>query len=289
MDTKNLIQDNFSQGGWFRYNKTTARVLGANAAIVLGNIIDKHSYFDDEVFFMLREDVEFETGLSKKQQLAAEKKLEEYNLIRTRTAITREGKKNYYRVNYDGIAEFLSDNTKTLRDHKQNKRDFYADCIMEVQELYEDWEPSDKRSHGSLQKGTGVVTKGNSNKTLIIRTNNKYTTKGAKAPKTVSISAQVKEVFDAYIKEVDAYYLPEPADIKYIDAFPYKDKLVAYIPYWNKYIGADKETQWRANTLDDRDKKNTAQLYVITRHWNKFRKYAEGQIEKKLRVEEGLV
>jgi hypothetical protein len=98
-----------------------------------------------------------------------------------------------------------------------------------------------------------------------------------------------ESVIAAYKQEVDPDYIEQPADIKYVHNFKNKEQLLKYIPYWNKYIGNHPDMQWRLNTLDEYDKKHSARICVMIKHWNKFRKFAEGQIIKEERLEEGLV
>jgi predicted transcriptional regulator len=98
-----------------------------------------------------------------------------------------------------------------------------------------------------------------------------------------------ESIISAYKQEVDPDYIEQPADVKYVHSFKNKEQLLKYIPYWNKYIGHHPDMQWRLNTLDDYDKKHSAKICVMVKHWNKFKKFAEGQILKEERLAEGLV
>lgn len=70
-------------------NKKLARNIGLNNTILFGELVSKLHYYiehdmleEDEFFYVTVEDLEYETTLSKKQQQACMKTLEELNLIK---------------------------------------------------------------------------------------------------------------------------------------------------------------------------------------------------------------
>jgi hypothetical protein len=165
MGIKEVILESFSSGGWVRYNKTIARELGIEASICLGNIIDKNVYFNDNAFYLLREDIEFETALSEYQQRKAEKILKDKNLINITPVPQPNGcRLNYYYVDYDKVAEYLGDNAKTLKDKKEAKKEFYRRCILEVARLNNPMCPDEKNESGQVKKIHCNKTKANKTK-----------------------------------------------------------------------------------------------------------------------------
>lgn len=126
MGIKEIILECFSDGGWVRYNKTIARELGIEASISLGNVIDKHDYWNGrgkDAFFHTREDIEFETGLTPHQQRKGEKSLTNLGLIKVegKAHPTLLRRVNWYSIDYKAIANFLSINAKSLKSPKSLK------------------------------------------------------------------------------------------------------------------------------------------------------------------------
>jgi hypothetical protein len=116
INIEKIIADSFTTGGWVRYNKTIARVCSTDAAIILGNLIDKYSYWEQrgiKEWFHVRDHIEYETALSHHLQRKGEKELIANNLI----TVTPKGlpKKNYYTIDFEAIAVFLSVHYKSLK------------------------------------------------------------------------------------------------------------------------------------------------------------------------------
>lgn len=119
MDIKEFVEEKFISGGWVRYNKTIARELGSEAAITLGNIIDKNVYWQGrghKEFFHTRDHFEHETGLTPHQQRKGEDKLIDANLIsiERRNHPTKVQRVNWYFLDYDAIYNYLLENHKPL-------------------------------------------------------------------------------------------------------------------------------------------------------------------------------
>ena len=115
----NLISKLYDSNGWVRYHKTLSHILGVNQTIILGNLIDKYTYWSTRQdkfkemtgnkfvgqFFITRDYIFQETALSHKQQRTAEITLVEKNVIKRE----RKGlpSKNHYFINWDILEELL--------------------------------------------------------------------------------------------------------------------------------------------------------------------------------------
>lgn len=283
---KNLIQNLFNQGNWFNYNKIIARNLGVESAIILGNLVDKHSYFDTESFFMLRDDIEFETALTPHKQRIGENILIKADLISIKPVKQRDGSRiNYYLINYEGIVKYMESNPKNLKNKKDEKKEFITNCIEEVARLKPPTWPDQPRQQGHVDGFDRNNTKDNKTKD----NNSSSTTtplKEVKAPTPVkglnintTESKEYKELVSAYKLYVDEFYIKQPKDIMSYNKFNYKKELLSYVKYWPAYIGSTKSTLARGNTLDSFDKKHTAQIHVMIKHWNNFNKFAKNKIK----------
>lgn len=114
------IAEMFDSGGWIKYHKTIGRELGIEAAISLGNLIEKHIYWTNrgiQDWFHLREDIQYETCLTPHQQRKGEKKLEHCGLISTIAKAPKGQCKriNFYTVHFDAIKQYLIENHKSLK------------------------------------------------------------------------------------------------------------------------------------------------------------------------------
>jgi hypothetical protein len=92
-------------------------------------------------------------------------------------------------------------------------------------------------------------------------------------------ASKFKDIIDAYKLNIDASYIVQKKDLLSLRRFAYPERLEKYIPYWSKFIGTHGEYLYNANRLDAFDKKHTAQIHVMIKHWNNFYKFAERKIK----------
>ncbi len=92
-------------------------------------------------------------------------------------------------------------------------------------------------------------------------------------------ASKYQDIIDAYISCVDASYIVQKKDLLSLAEFHYHERLLQYIPYWTKFIGTHKDFLYNGNRLDDFDKKHTAQIHIMIKHWNNFYKFAERKIK----------
>ena len=92
-------------------------------------------------------------------------------------------------------------------------------------------------------------------------------------------ASKFQDIIAAYKSNVDASYIVQPKDLMTLEEFDYPDRLLKYIPYWTQFNGTHLNYLHYANNVDGYDKKHTAQIHVMVKHWNNFYKFAENKIK----------
>ena len=97
--------------GFISYNKTIARHLGVNEAILLGELCSIFDYFNYNEFYISQERIANDTALSVKQIRTSLLNLEKAGVI----TITKKGQpcKNWYFINEDVVTEILETTEET--------------------------------------------------------------------------------------------------------------------------------------------------------------------------------
>lgn len=134
MEIEKILKETFSGTSYVQYNRNVAQVLGVDAAIMLGHLIDKDKYwcnntdrfrdntgdeYDGE-YFHTRDDIKFETALSHHKQRKAEKVLVDKEILKV-VAKPRQKHKcekiNWYSIDYDALGKFISMVLEELKVH----------------------------------------------------------------------------------------------------------------------------------------------------------------------------
>lgn len=147
MDKNHKIEDH---GGYTKNYKVVKRKLGIECAELLGTLIDKDEYWQNHtkefkriqgeeykgIFFVTRDFLEWETGMTHYLQREAEKKLIQFHFISTRKETTETGATKlrsitYYRINYKQLQKFLQANNEKYTKSKkveQSLEDLFNEC-----------------------------------------------------------------------------------------------------------------------------------------------------------------
>lgn len=114
-----LVFDLLSTDGFVVVNKKLMRILGIDAALLLGELISEYSYYydreeltDDGFFFSKSENIERNINLSAYRQREAFKVLELYGLVEK--DFRGVPAKNYYRLDTSNIEAFLLSDFKNF-------------------------------------------------------------------------------------------------------------------------------------------------------------------------------
>lgn len=138
--SKVLVKRVLLPGAYWSVNKTIAKEIGLNAAVILSDLIGKEDYFEcrgeltsDGYFFNTTDNIENDTGLSRHQRLDAVKQLINKNWL---SVVKRDiPSKNYFKINYVKIMEFLSSSENERQvvqkvNGNNNKRNNNKDIVL---------------------------------------------------------------------------------------------------------------------------------------------------------------
>ena len=111
-ENRELIKSTLQNTAFIQINKKIARLVGIKAAVLLGELVSRHTYFEtrewlkEDGFFAVSDHLKAETTLSYKEQKTAIKELTKFNLIE----VERVGlpSKLYFYIQWDNIATLLS-------------------------------------------------------------------------------------------------------------------------------------------------------------------------------------
>lgn len=99
--------------GYFNVNKKIMREVGTLPAVLFGELLNKYKYYSDNgmledgLFYLTRDKIQEETGMSKDVQRTATNKLIQQGFI----SVIRKGvpSQNYYKINIDAVIKFFDD------------------------------------------------------------------------------------------------------------------------------------------------------------------------------------
>lgn len=123
---RNLLHNTISQDAYWQVNKKIALEVGLEATILLSDLISKEKYFStrgelqkEEWFFNQQEQIEKDTTLSQHKQRKAIKILKEKGWINTK--ISGLPAKQYYKINYSQLLNFLNTSPLNFKAYNNNK------------------------------------------------------------------------------------------------------------------------------------------------------------------------
>jgi hypothetical protein len=111
----NLLKQIFGQKAHWQINKDFAKSFGIECAILISDLVDKNTYFNQEWFFNTAENIENDTTLSRFQQDKAIKILIENGFIETK--LMGIPAKKHFKINENNLLNFF--NTINLKSEKQ--------------------------------------------------------------------------------------------------------------------------------------------------------------------------
>ena len=180
MTTKQLLSSN----SYIQYPKFLGSHIGSNEALLLSVFCDVDSWCNfniedyDGWFYILQNDILWETGLSEKQQRAALSHLYELNIIYIEKRDVPA--KNYYFINTDELENVLNDAYINYKAHK-------------TQMLQNVTSRTDKMSHQDTTKNSVSSIK---TKNKNIKINNKGTGAGASSKNHSQVYKQKQTLSD---------------------------------------------------------------------------------------------
>lgn len=114
-----------SSSNYIVVNKDMIREYGINATLMLGELASEHSYWErtgqldeDGLFYSTIENIEYNTGLGRRKQADALKKLEQVGIVNV--VVKGCPASRYFQLNVDRIAELFSD--KCTNQFVQNEQ-----------------------------------------------------------------------------------------------------------------------------------------------------------------------
>ena len=116
-------------GNWYiQLSKPTIKIFGLEAALMLCNLYSEYRYWKGKgklnkygTFYSTVENVEHNTGLSKRQQLRAIEVLENYGIIEK--SLHDLPPKRYFRFIESGISKLLRDVKEEIKKDKERKKE----------------------------------------------------------------------------------------------------------------------------------------------------------------------
>ena len=129
---KNKLDEMF-QNDYLRLSRVLIRKFNLNTAVMLSEIYSEYKYWEDRDelqkggwFYSTVENMAYNTGLSKHQQLCATKELVEYGVVK----IKYHGmpKKRYFKLNMSALDKLYKDcfSAETSVDDEENKFKGYS-------------------------------------------------------------------------------------------------------------------------------------------------------------------
>jgi len=125
MDDRYILYNTLLSEAYWQVNKSLARQLGIETAIILSDLISKEKYFNDRRqlnegwFFNQQSQIENDTTLSPHKQRKAIDTLKEAGLIDTK--LKGIPPLQYYKINHSNILMFLTFVDKEIKEHNKNK------------------------------------------------------------------------------------------------------------------------------------------------------------------------
>lgn len=111
-----------SENGFIKYNKKIGKLLGFDASVLLGELCSKYKYFEireelkDGMFYLTRNTIEEDIGMSSDYQRTALKKLTKAGVVEVKKIGMPS--KNYYKINEQVLCELLSKSTESKENQQ---------------------------------------------------------------------------------------------------------------------------------------------------------------------------
>lgn len=147
--------------GFISVNKTFIKLLGLDAAVILGELASEHNYWEREgklkaeFFYSTAENLEENTGLSRHQQTKAINKLIEVGIIEVR--LMGIPSKKYFKINKENLLEVVK--SKVLKNLKAR--------VSKIEKLdCENFESLDVKNLKQIRNKELEITKENEEKEI---------------------------------------------------------------------------------------------------------------------------
>jgi hypothetical protein len=134
-----IIKKLLDSGNYITINKTIIKKLGLLEAVLLGDFINKYSYFsnrgmltEDDEFFNTIENIINDTGITKNQLKQTTQTLIDYNIL----SVKKKGipAKNYYKLYFNKIEKLFTSELKNSSLDKQKTNHFNKNKINKNKE-----------------------------------------------------------------------------------------------------------------------------------------------------------
>lgn len=228
--SKEVLLSAFDSQDWVKYNKKISKLCGLEAAVMLGNLIDKYLYWKrntesyektighpfDGSFFDTRENIENDIGISAHLQRKGESALVEKGILSiVRTKAKQEDCKtvNTYIIHFDILENILSTNIQDVNIPNLKP------LILQNQNC----------SYSDVNRFDANKNKQNNNKL----NNNSSTTKAeSKAELSAPVSRQ-QHLTTLYNKYIPGIKLRK-SDIQVLESLDKVEEYLPYLPYFDE-------------------------------------------------------